>query len=186
MKKHLFAALLSGALVLPALASAPTSGLKVGETVTPFHPTHVSGPLKGTDSCPPCTYGQLPQVQVWVNGDDQTNVAAVATALEDAVKANKSKKLQAFVIVLTDAANKASVAKTIADWSAKAGASNVHMAYLLKTDAAVSAYKVNTSADVKNTIMVYKNREVTNTFVNLRGDKSGLGQLNGAIAKITA
>ncbi|MCW5942705.1 MAG: hypothetical protein KIS66_10765 [Fimbriimonadaceae bacterium] len=186
MKKHLLTAMLAGVLVLPAFALAPTSGLKVGETVTPFHPTHVSGPLKGTDSCPPCTYGQLPQVQVWVNGDDHANVAAVATALEGAVKANKSKKLQAFVIVLTDAANKAKTAKMISDWSASAGATNIHMAYLLKTDEAVGAYKVNTSADVKNTIMVYKNREITNTFVNLHADKTGLGQLNAAIAKITA
>ena len=42
-------------LVLPALAciSDPESGLAVGEMVTPFHPQHVSGPLKGTDECPP-------------------------------------------------------------------------------------------------------------------------------------
>lgn len=32
---------------------APTSGLSVGEYVTPFHPWHVSGPHKGTDACPP-------------------------------------------------------------------------------------------------------------------------------------
>lgn len=29
------------------------SGLGVGEKVTPFHPYHVSGPDKGTDTCPP-------------------------------------------------------------------------------------------------------------------------------------
>lgn len=31
----------------------PTSGLKAGEWVTPFHPYHVTGPDKGTDACPP-------------------------------------------------------------------------------------------------------------------------------------
>lgn len=32
---------------------AAVSGLGVGERVTPFHPTHVGGPDKGTDTCPP-------------------------------------------------------------------------------------------------------------------------------------
>ena len=35
------------------IAFAPTSGLNVGEYVTPFHPKHVTGPHKGTDACPP-------------------------------------------------------------------------------------------------------------------------------------
>ncbi len=38
---------------LPAFASQPESGLKVGDRVPAFHPQHVSGPLKGTDTCPP-------------------------------------------------------------------------------------------------------------------------------------
>lgn len=31
----------------------PKSGLEVGQMVTPFHPYHVAGPDKGTDTCPP-------------------------------------------------------------------------------------------------------------------------------------
>jgi hypothetical protein len=38
---------------IAACAFAPVSGLNVGEMVTPFHPQHVTGPLKGTDACPP-------------------------------------------------------------------------------------------------------------------------------------
>lgn len=43
---------LLGAVALSA-GFGPTSGLKVGEMVTPFHPNHVTGPLKGTNACPP-------------------------------------------------------------------------------------------------------------------------------------
>jgi hypothetical protein len=38
---------------LPALASSPESGLNVGDRTPAFHPQHVSGPAKGTDTCPP-------------------------------------------------------------------------------------------------------------------------------------
>lgn len=186
MKKHLVSSLLVACTILPAFALAPTSGLKSGETVSAFHPTHVTGPLKGSDSCPPCTYGVLPQVQVWVNGDNAENIAAIAKTLNDAVAANKSKKLQAFFIVLTDKANQAKTAELIKSVNAKAGSDNVHMAWLLKDDKAISDYKVNTGADVKNTIMLYKNRKVTDNMVNLKADKSGLGSLQAAIGKITA
>lgn len=44
---------LLGAAFLGLTFAAPTSGLNVGDMVTPFHPKHVSGPHKGTDACPP-------------------------------------------------------------------------------------------------------------------------------------
>src|SRR5205085_11032276 len=99
--KMIVAGLLTGAMTTMALATA-SSGLKAGEAVSPFEPTHVSGPLKGTNSCPPCTYGILPQVQVWVNADNPENVEAIAKLLNDESASKKAAKLQTFLIFVTD------------------------------------------------------------------------------------
>lgn len=44
---------LIGVAVAASAAFAPDSGLNIGEYVTPFHPHHVTGPLKGSNACPP-------------------------------------------------------------------------------------------------------------------------------------
>ncbi len=169
-----------GILVLPVLASGPDSGLKVGETVTPFHPSHVTGSLKGTNSCPPCTFGSRPQVQVWVNDDDMKNVVAISEVLDKKMAGNK--EFKAFVIVLTDKPE--DTAKSLKQIAEKAGFKEVALAYLAKTDGAVKNYKVTVSGDVKNTVFVYKNKQVSEKFVNLKGDEKGLASLNQAITKV--
>ena len=45
----------------------------------------------------------------------------------------------------------------------------------------VGQYKINTSADVKNTVIVYHDMKVDANFVNLKGDEKGLKSLNGAM-----
>lgn len=75
MKKVLFSAVALAALAISAFAVE--SGLKKGESVSPFHPQHISGPLANSNKCFPCTFQQRPQVQVWVNGDNKANVTAL-------------------------------------------------------------------------------------------------------------
>jgi hypothetical protein len=170
-------------LVLPAIAGRAESGLKVGETVTPFHPTHITGPLKGTTNCPPCTFGARPQVQVWVNADNMMNVVHIARLLEKQVQANAKSELKAFVILLTDKPEETGTfLKALAE---RIGAKEVGLAYLKNDDQAVRNYKVNPGADVKNTIFVYKNKTVSDKFVNLKADEKGLGDLSAAISRVT-
>lgn len=171
-------------LALPALASSPESGLKVGETVSPFHPTHVTGPLKGTTNCPPCTFGARPQVQVWANGDDIKNLLFITRMLDREMKANEKPELKAFVIVLTDTPEE--TAKMLEAVATRAGTKDVGLAYLSKKDAAVSDYKFNVSSDVKNTVFVYRDKKVSEKFINLKADEQGLGELAKAIGKVTS
>ncbi len=171
------------ALAVPALASL-TSGLNVGQQVSAFHPTHVAGPHKGTDACPPCTYGMQPQVQVWVNGDSEANISAIAKVLNDRSQW-KGTGLKPFIIFVSDPAKTSQTAKWIAEFSSKTNINNVAMAYLPKNSEYVGDYKINTSAEVKNTIFVYKNRTVQEKFVNLKADATGIANLNKAIDKIT-
>lgn len=179
MKKttmFIFAAL---ALVLPAWA-AIESGLKVGEPVTPFHPNHVSGPNKGTQACPPCTYGARPAIQAWINGDDMRNVETIASSLNKAVLTSKH-ELKAFLIVLTNSDAEIDAVKKMAIETKN---SDIGIAYLSAKDHAVQDYKINLASEVKNTIFLYKDKRVVSKFVNFKADKKGLVELDTAIDKI--
>ncbi len=176
------ATLFAGAAVSLALAVGIESGLKPGEMVTPFHPKHVSGPDAGTDTCPPCKYGARPAVQVWVNGDSDENVSKLTASLSKAVDAHKDKELKAFVVMLTMCQGCEAKAKSVGE---KTEHKNIGIAYLPNNDAAVKNYKINVSSEVKNTVMVYKNKRVAATFVNLKADKEGLEKLHAAIAGVT-
>ncbi len=184
MKKLGTLALAMGTLSAIALTPA-NSGLKVGEMVSAFHPSHVTGPHKGTDACPPCTYGNLPQVQVWVNGDSPENVAAVAKLLNQTMAEKKASKLKGFVIFLTTDGQTKTTASMIEGLATKTGVNDVCMAYLSTKNEAVEDYKVNTGSDIKNTIFVYRDRTVKSKFVNLKADKKGLAELAAAIDGIT-
>lgn len=171
------------ALAVPAFAVL-NSGINVGQQVSAFHPKHVAGPHKGTDACPPCTYGMLPQVQVWINGDSEANIAQIAKVLNNRSEW-QGQGLKSFVIFVSDPAKTAQTAKWIESIASKTGYSKVAMAYLPKNSEFVADYKINTSPEVKNTVFVYKNRTVQAKFVNLKADANGLAELNKAIDKIT-
>jgi hypothetical protein len=186
IKKLVGAATLVAAISVTAFAmrGGAESGLKVGEFVSAFHPNHVTGPHKGTDACPPCTYGKAPQVQVWVNGDDAKNVEAIAKLLDKRVGNWDKSNLKAFFIFVTDSANKGATAKKIEDIAAKSGV-KIALAWIDKGNQAIGQYKVNTAADVKNTVIVYKDMKISSKFVNLKADEKGLAELNSAIDGIT-
>lgn len=173
-----------GAFAVSALAAPLASGLKPGENVTPFHPTHLAGPLAGSTNCFPCTFQNRPQVQVWVNGDSPQNVATIAKTLGAAMKTHQSKEFKALVVFLTTPKTAASVRAMVTEAAKKPELKGVGMALLDSNNEAVEAYKINTSADVKNTVLVYKNWQVSQTMVNLKADGAGVAQLDGAISKI--
>lgn len=172
---------LLAALALTGFSHSLDSGLKVGETVFSFNPHHVTGPLKGTDSCPPCTYGNRPMVQAWVNGPDGSTISALAKTLDAEMTAHADKQLKTFVIVLIDKGQIPSTQTLLAQIAQKTGCNQVSLAYLANDDEAVSDYEVNTAPQVKSTIFVYKKRIVDTKFVNLPTDQKGLAKLNSAV-----
>lgn len=182
-KKHILAGILFTSLGVTALAAALNSGLGVGDSVYPFEPTHVTGPDKGTQTCPVCKYGATPAVQVWVNGDSLKNIVPIAKELN---KQANSSNFRAFVVFLIDPKNADETSKTLASVAEKNNLNKVALVWLDKSSRSVSTYKVNTSSDVKNTVIAYKDRKVTQKFVNLRSTKDGLSDLQAAITQITA
>jgi len=161
---------------LTLLITAPVdSGLKLGEFMPAYEPAHVSGPDKGTNTCPVCKYGTLPAVQVWVNGDDESNVKSVLSSLETRVAQSKH-KLKAFVILMSGSDTDALKSK----WQGQS--QKVAIAVIGKDSEAAKNYEVNLAA--KNTVFVYRDMKLKSKFVDLKADKAGLKALNAAINKV--
>jgi protocatechuate 3,4-dioxygenase beta subunit len=171
------------ALAAFAAGGGLASGPKTGGAVYPFNPTHVTGADKGTQTCPVCKYGMIPAVQVWVNGDSMDNVGQIAEALDGLVKKEGPAKLKAFVVFIKPDSVSAD------DFSAqlKAGAEqhsleNVAYTYVGSNDKAIARYKINTAFDVKNTVLVYRDRKVVANYVNVMGgDAPALTKLQDSV-----
>ena len=176
------AILISGAFVgMSMIATAFTSsGLEKGEMVSPFHPKHVAGALKGTDSCFPCTYQNRPQVQAWVTNGDQKTIMAFAKTLDTAMDKFSSKEFKGMVVILTTKEKAKSLEESAPALNKEF--KHVSISYLTADNEAVKNYKINTGA--KNTVFVYKNWEVKDKFVDLSADEKGINSLNAAIGTI--
>jgi protocatechuate 3,4-dioxygenase beta subunit len=181
-KKPILTGLLAVAVGAIAFAAPLSSGPSVGDAVNPFNPTHVTGPDKGTKTCPVCKYGAVPAVQVWVNGDSIKNIEPIAKVLNDRAASGNFK---AFVVFLIDAKNSDAFSKKLTEVAQKHNLNSVSLTWLDKSSASVSQYKVNTDSKVKNTVLVYKDRKVTSKFVNLEANKNGMKELNAAVAEVT-
>lgn len=152
LQKTLIAACAVLALAIPVFAlQNVTSGLQPGDYVTPFHPKHVAGPDAGTETCPPCKYQERPQIQVWVNGDDEANVLALIRQLSEIVKENEAEEMKAFVIVVSHCEMCVEKAERLGE---EAGVDNVAVAFIGADHQAIEDYKINLEA--KNTVMFYR------------------------------
>ncbi len=184
MKKFIGSAI-ALACVLPVLAGALSSGLEAGEKVSAFRPTHVAGPDKGTKTCPPCKYGNRPAVQVWVNGDDPKNVAAIMASLAKSGDTHKKAELKTFVLFITDKDASKVTEKELTEMgmclcTCCCDCSNVGVAFVSPTDPAIEKYKINTDSSVKNTVITYRDKTVVSKQINVKG-KEGVKSLQASI-----
>ncbi|MBS1721172.1 MAG: hypothetical protein JST35_12065 [Armatimonadetes bacterium] len=178
MKKAL---ILASSVAIAASALAFNSGLNKGERVSPFHPTHVAGPLANTSNCFPCTFQNRPQVQVWVNGDDAKNVLAIAKALDKASVKHEGKEFKSMIVWITDPANMDAAKAAATKFAKQIGSNRVDVSVIGRNDSAVSQYKINLDSGIKNTVFAYRNWTVREKMVNFKADKAGIEALNGAI-----
>lgn len=192
LQRYAVATLAVAALSLTVIGAARayggglSSGLNTGAALSPFRPTHVTGPDQGTQTCPVCKYPRNPAVQAWINTDDDKNVAKLASTLEQIASANPAAHLKAFVVYMnpTNAPASALEAKLRKIGDANK-LQNVSLVFLPGAgDPAVQAYGVNTDRAVRNTIFVYRNRTVEAKFVNWQADASGVAGLRDAVAKV--
>ncbi len=169
------------ALTAVVLAAPISSGLKNGEYVSPFHPQHLSGPDKGTDTCPPCKYGNLPAVQVWLNNEDPKTALEITKAVNSAVKKSKT-NLKGFVLHVTKDNEAKTKAKSAAKAAEAAGLVQVAVATVEPSNEAIANYKINLKPEMKNTILVYRKRQIIASMVNLKAGTADMAKLEKALA----
>jgi hypothetical protein len=124
----------------------------------------------------------LPQIQVWINNDDPANVEKIVATLDKEMQAHKAEKLKAFVIFMTDDGK--ALAPKLTALEQKTGAHSICMAYLSPKSQYAREYKVNPSPQVKNTFMLYREKEIRSNEVNLVLDDKGVATLDKDVAGI--
>ena len=131
-------------------------------------------------------YGSRPAVQVWINSDSDADAAALAEALQKEVTANAGAQLKGFVIFDNPRAEPPSaMASRLNRIAASQPVPSIDLAYLGgPADENVREYQMNTDPAVRNTILLYRDKEVKAKFINLPADAAGLAALDAAIKKI--
>jgi hypothetical protein len=145
-------------------AQPPVSGLQPGDQVEPWNPLHVSGPDRGTNICPVCTYLEKPVVVVFAK--NSPNTAGLLPRLE-ALARNYQKAGLRVVVAITDAGS-----DRVKELAAARNLVDVSLCYLSEKTGPkeLKSYRIDPNAD--NTAMVYKDYTVTATFVNLAAKDS--------------
>lgn len=124
----------------------------------------------------------MPQIQVWINHDNEANVAKLVKTLNDAVVSKRAKKLKAFFIFVDK--DGASLEPKLVALADKLKTPDVALAYLGPDNEAVGDYKINLDPKVKNTVMLYRMREIKWQHVNLDAAKDAK-DLTRAIDELT-
>lgn len=162
--------LLMFALSASALGQVVDSGLAIGKDCPAFDPYHVSGPDKGTRTCPMCKYGYQQGVMVWVNNNDWESLSRIAERLEAEISKKGIKKMRAFIIYMNpDQRPLEEVMKTLTDLSRQAKLDRVAITCIPGPADPKSAklFQINPDKEIKNTVFVYKGRKVFDKFINL-------------------
>ncbi len=162
---------LTVALMLVAAGSISTaaelkSGIEIGGRVGPYTVNDCTGPNAGKSLCYRCSYGGRPVVNIFtrdMNGDVQELIAKI----DEKVGQNRDQKMAAFVVHLTDDADKSSSElKKVAD-SKKI--KNTPLTNF-EGQAGPSSYKIAKDADV--TVLMWVKGKVKVNHAFKKGDLS--------------
>ena len=99
-----FTAALFAVTAIAIAADSADSGLKKGDRVAAFNVKDVTGPSAGKSLCYRCQYGGAPVACVFTR-EINDDVAALVKEIDSAVDSS-GKKMKAFVVLLTDDADK--------------------------------------------------------------------------------
>lgn len=156
-----------------AMAAELQSGLPKGEFVPAFTVSDITGPSKGKDLCYRCQYGNRPVVSIFAR-EMTPEVAQLAKAIDGQVEKNKDARMAAFLVLLSDAPDKAK--PVLEETAAKAMIKNVPLT-TFENAKGPGAYKISDKADV--TVMMWLDSEVavSKGFEKGKLDKAAIEQL---------
>lgn len=146
-----FALLATAGLVI---AADVKSGLEKGASPAAFNVKDITGPSKGKSLCYRCQYGAKPVATIFTR-EITEEVGALVKQLDEAVGANKDKKMAAFVVLLTDDADAG--AKQLEKLAADQKITNVPLTIFDGT-AGPESYKISKDAGV--TVLMWNKMRV--------------------------
>lgn len=136
------------------------SGIEIGSKVGPYTVNDCTGPNAGKSLCYRCKYGGRPVVNIFAREIDG-NVEDLIAQIDAKVGENKDQKMAAFVVHLTDDADKSS-----AKLKKVAGKKNIKNTPLtnFEGEAGPSSYKISKDADVTVLMWVKGKLQVNHAF----------------------
>ncbi len=155
--------------------AAINSGLKLGESPSPFQVVDVTGPMKGKQLCYRCKFGPAPVLAAFINGDAKKS-EKLLTDLQKIVDAHKAQGLKSFVVYMSGPESKDAIQKAAAD--AKI---TIPLTFLPKgaKEEDIATYKI--SPDAKNTVLIWKQSEVKGNFVNVDAAGASATEVSKAV-----
>lgn len=165
-----------------------TSGLALGSNCPAFDPLHLSGADVGKKACPMCKYGQGQGVMIWFNHTNLDQMKDFIVALEKEMQAKGESKLRVFFIYMNpfykDNPNVTSeeiLKGKLKKWGDEQGLRKVALTWIPSPidEETAGLYEINPKA--KNTVLVYKKREIAAKWVNVEYDEKTLKEILAAL-----
>jgi hypothetical protein len=156
-------ALLFAAAGAAVMAEDLKSGLQTGESPGAFNVKDITGPNEGKSLCYRCAYGARPVVNIFAREINE-DLAGLIKQVDDVVEKNKDKKMAAFVVVLSEDADKA--APKLAELAKKHGIKNVPLT-IFDGESGPGDYKIAKNADV--TVMMWNKMSVKANYALEKG-----------------
>ncbi len=158
-----------------------TSGLALGSNCPAFDPLHLSGADVGKKACPMCKYGQGQGVMIWFSHTNLDQMKDFILALEKEMQTKGENKIRVFLMYMNPLyeQNKDQTAAEILKgklkkWADEQGLKKVALTRIPSPvdEHTAGLYEINPKA--KNTVFVYKKREVAAKWVNVEYDEKTL------------
>ena len=175
-------------LVLTGISLATEIGPKVGDLVGAYDAWHVTGPDKGTETCPVCKYFNRPMVQVFVGKDSDENVIALSQVLNRAMlKHSKAPNdFRAFLLWPAKGAQAKALRVKLTDLGDRSKAPLVALMHLDSKADAFKSYKFPVNGNQKNMVLVYVKRRVVQKFIDFKATPENIQKLERAIDQVAA
>lgn len=179
--------LISGNLVVKAQDQSLKSGIDIGDDCPAFDPKHVSGPDKGSKACPMCKYGYQQGIMIWMNTDDWNNMSSLVSALEKEINKKGLKKLRVFLMYMNpEGKSKEEMENMLKEFCKKNDLQKVAVTFIPSPSDNHTAglYEINPDENIKNTIFVFRKRQVTDKKINFIATEASIKELLRAVEKM--
>ncbi|MEP6514202.1 MAG: hypothetical protein ABJA79_10045, partial [Parafilimonas sp.] len=145
------------------------SGLAMRENMPAMDPYHITGPDKGTKTCPMCKYGRGQGIMVWWNSEDIRPFMQMMQRMDVKIQQSGFQKLRVFGIYMNPGKESIErVKQRMQSWIDIYGFQNVAILCIPSPSDSATAelYHINPSPEIENTIFIYKQRRVADKFIN--------------------